>query len=194
MASATRFLVRLKAQVRERTLCTKGVSLSHLVTELSRYLVGWRGYFGFFETPTVLHSIDQRIRPQLRAILWRQWKHGRTRSAALHRSGAGKDLMAQTAGTSCGPWRISNSPHARHHPIQYPSSPGSASSLSEAVQPLESVEPPCTDPRARWCGSGGAARHTPIPILCSERRETPANQPASEVVAGRAGRRLTFRV
>ena len=36
-----------------------GVSLSHPVTVLSRYLVGWRDYFGFCETPMVLHSIDQ---------------------------------------------------------------------------------------------------------------------------------------
>ena len=61
-ASVTRFLARLKAQVRERTRCTKSVSLTHLVTELSRYLVGWRGYFGFSETPSVLRSIDQWIR------------------------------------------------------------------------------------------------------------------------------------
>src|ERR1700757_4602822 len=32
------------------------------------------------------------------------------------------------------------------------------------------LEPPCTDPYARWCGRGGAARLPPIPIaatLCS---------------------------
>src|SRR5205807_1707243 len=29
------------------------------------------------------------------------------------------------------------------------------------AQPLE---PPCTDPYARWCGRGGAARLPPIPI------------------------------
>ena len=39
-----------------------------------------------------------------------------------------------------------------------------ASSLSKPVQPLKSVEPPCTDPYARWCGRGGAARLPPIPI------------------------------
>ena len=27
------------------------------------------------------------------------------------------------------------------------------------------LEPPCTDPYARWCGRGGAARLPPIPIL-----------------------------
>jgi hypothetical protein len=27
------------------------------------------------------------------------------------------------------------------------------------------LEPPCTDPYARWCGRGGAARLPPIPIF-----------------------------
>ena len=107
---APQALARLKARVRERTRCTKSVRLTHLVTELSRYLVGWRGYFGFCETPSVLRSIDQWIRRRLRAVVWRQWKRGRTRFAALRRRGVGKDLAAQAAGTSCGPWRISNSP------------------------------------------------------------------------------------
>ena len=107
---APQALARLKARVRERTRCTKSVSLTHLVTELSRYLVGWRGYFGFCETPSVLRSIDQWIRRRLRAVVWRQWKRGRTRFAALRRRGVGKDLAAQAAGTACGPWRISNSP------------------------------------------------------------------------------------
>jgi hypothetical protein len=32
---------------------------------------------------------------------------------------------------------------------------------------LNSIEPPCTDPYARWCGRGGAARLPPIP-MCAE--------------------------
>ena len=107
---APQALVRLKARVRELTRGTKSVSLTRLVAELSRYLVGWRGYFGFCETPSVLRSIDQWVRRRLRAIVWRQWKRGRTRFAALRRLGVGKDLAAQTAGSSCGPWRIGNSP------------------------------------------------------------------------------------
>src|SRR6202171_4254126 len=29
---------------------------------------------------------------------------------------------------------------------------------------LNSIEPPCTDPYARWCGRGGSERLPPIPI------------------------------
>jgi hypothetical protein len=80
------------------------------VEELSRYLIGWRGYFGFCETPSVLRALDQWIRRRLRSIVWKQWKRGRTRFAELRRRGVAYDLAAQTAGSAHGPWRISNSP------------------------------------------------------------------------------------
>ena len=107
---APQALARFKARVRELTYCTKSVSLVHLVTELSRYLAGWWGYFGFCETLSVLHRLDQWVRRRLRAIVWRQWKRGRTRFAALRRLGVGKQLAAKTAGSAHGPWRLSNSP------------------------------------------------------------------------------------
>ena len=103
-------VARFKARVRELTRGTNSVGLSRLTTALSRYLVGWRGYFGFCETPSVLRRLDQWIRRRLRAFVWRQWKRGRTRFAALRRHGVGKDLAAQTAGSPHGPWRLSNSP------------------------------------------------------------------------------------
>ena len=107
---APQVLARFKTRVREMTRCTKSVSLVRLVAELSRYLVGWRGYFGFCETPSVLRRLDKWVRRRLRAIVWRQWKRGRTRFAALRRRGVGKDMAAYTAGSAHGPWRISASP------------------------------------------------------------------------------------
>ncbi len=107
---APQALTRFKARVRELTRGTKSVSVAHLVAELSRYLVGWRGYFGFCETPSVLRRLDQWIRRRLRAIVWRQWKRGRTRFAALRRLGVNKHLAAKIAGSARGPWRISASP------------------------------------------------------------------------------------
>ena len=59
---APQALARFKARVRELTRCTKSVRLAHLVAELSRYLVGWRGYFGFCETPSVLRRLNQWVR------------------------------------------------------------------------------------------------------------------------------------
>ena len=107
---APQALARFRARVREMTRRTRSVSLTRLVAELSRYLVGWRGYYGFCETPSVLLTLDRWVRRRLRAFVWRQWKRGRTRFAALRRLGVNKHAAAKTAGSAHGPWRLSNSP------------------------------------------------------------------------------------
>jgi RNA-directed DNA polymerase len=107
---APQALARFKSRVRELTRRTRGASLKQIIGEVSRYLVGWRGYFGICQTPSVLRGLDQWVRRRLRCIAWKQWKRGRTRFAELRRRGVGKDLAAQTAGSSHGPWRLSNSP------------------------------------------------------------------------------------
>jgi RNA-directed DNA polymerase len=84
--------------------------VAQIVKELSVYLTGWRGYFDFCETPSMLRDLDQWTRRRLRAIAWKQWKRGTTRFAELRRRGVGRDLAAQTAGSPHGPWRLSNSP------------------------------------------------------------------------------------
>jgi RNA-directed DNA polymerase len=101
---------RFRTKARELTRRTRGASPEQIVKELSCYLTGWRGYFGFCQTPSVLRELDQWIRRRLRAIVWKQWKRGRTRYAELRRRGVGRDLAAQSAGSPHGPWRLSNSP------------------------------------------------------------------------------------
>ena len=107
---APQAIARLRSRVRELTRRTCGRSLAQVATELSRYLIGWRGYFGFCETPSVLRDLDQWIRRRLRAIAWKQWKRGPTRFTKLRRRGVGREQAAQTAGSPHGPWRLSQSP------------------------------------------------------------------------------------
>jgi RNA-directed DNA polymerase len=107
---APQAIARFKARVRELTRRTCGNSLAQIVRELSIYLIGWRGYFGFCQTPSVLRALDERTRRRLRAIAWKQWKYGRARFAELRRRGVGRDLAAQTAGSPHGPWQLANSP------------------------------------------------------------------------------------
>jgi len=107
---APQAIARFKARVRELTRRSCGRSLAQIVKELSVYLIGWRGYFGFCQTPSVLRKLDEWLRRRLRAIAWKQWKHGRVRFAELRRRGVGRDLAAKTAGSPQGPWRLSNSP------------------------------------------------------------------------------------
>jgi RNA-directed DNA polymerase len=101
---------RLKRRIRQLTRRTRGVSIEQMVGELSRYLYGWRGYYGYCETRSTLEDLDKWIRRRLRAVIWKQWKRGRRRYAGLREHGVRGSLAAQTAGSSHGPWRIARSP------------------------------------------------------------------------------------
>ena len=107
---APKALARFKAKVRTLTRRTRGVSLAQMVTELATYVTGWRGYFSYCETPTVLTDLDSWLHRRLRCVVWKQWKRGRHRFAELRRRGVGCDLAAQSAGSPHGPWRLSRSP------------------------------------------------------------------------------------
>ena len=107
---APQAIARFKARVRELTRRSCGQSLVQIVKKLSTYLVGWRGYFGFCQTPSVLRAFDEWIRRRLRAIAWTQWKRGPARFAELRRRGVGRELAAKAAGSPRGPWRLAQSP------------------------------------------------------------------------------------
>jgi len=117
---APKALARFKERIRELTCRTGGTSLERVIERLSRYLHGWRGYFGHCETPRVLQALDSWLHRRLRAVLWKQWRTGHQRFTALRKRNASRDLAAQTAGSCHGPWRISKSP-AMHlaFPTQY---------------------------------------------------------------------------
>jgi RNA-directed DNA polymerase len=104
---APKALLRCKQKIRERT---RGVSLEQMTKELAAYLRGWKSYFGFCQTASLLKTLDKWIRHRLRSMIWKQWKHGKQRYAKLRQRGVGKALAAQTAGSPHGPWRLANSP------------------------------------------------------------------------------------
>lgn len=107
---APKALDRFKAKVRELTRRTRGISLDQMVTNLSRYLQGWRGYFAYCETPSVLRELDSWVHRRLRAFVWKQWRKGKTKFAELRKRNVSRDLAAKTAGSCHGPWRLSKSP------------------------------------------------------------------------------------
>lgn len=107
---APQSLSRMKKKVRELTRKTKGRSLKQVAEELRRYLTGWRGYFGFCETPSTLFKLDKWIRRRLRRFIWQQWKRGTKRFKELRKLGINTDLAARTAASAHGAWRLSNSP------------------------------------------------------------------------------------
>src|SRR6266487_1775236 len=101
---------RCKQRVRELTRRTRGISLEQMTKQLATYLRGWKSYFGFSQTPSVLQKLEAWMRRRLRSVLWKQWKRSKVRFAKLRQRNIRPALAAQTAGSPHGPWRLANSP------------------------------------------------------------------------------------
>src|ERR1700691_4670999 len=80
---APKAISRFQARVRILTRRTRGISLEKMVRDVTRYLQGWQGYFGFCQTPTVLDRFNKWIRRRLRSAACKQWRTGKTRYARL---------------------------------------------------------------------------------------------------------------
>src|SRR6202166_515902 len=106
---APKSLERFKQRIRDTTRRAKGVSIKTIMEELATYMRGWRGYFGFCETPEVLIALTRWVRLRLRAALWRQWKTPRRRRAALIANRVSEWAARKTAGSGRGPWYLARS-------------------------------------------------------------------------------------
>jgi RNA-directed DNA polymerase len=107
---APKALLRCKQKIRVLTRRTRGISVEQMSKELAAYLRGWKGYFGFCQTPSVLEDLDQWIRRRLRSVIWKQWKRGRRRYEQLRQRGVERDLAVRTVRSPHGPWRLARSP------------------------------------------------------------------------------------
>ncbi len=107
---APKALLRCKQRVRELTRRTRGISVEQMTKELASYLRGWKSYFGYCQTPSVLRKLGEWIRRRLRSVIWKQWKRSKVRYVRLRQRHIGHDLAAQTAGSPHGPWRLASSP------------------------------------------------------------------------------------
>jgi len=151
---APKAIVRFKERVRELTSRTRGVSVARVVEELATYMRGWRSYFGFCQTPTVLRSLEQWLRRRLRALQWMQWKRGRRRYAELRKRGVGRTMAAKTAGCAHGPWRLAHSPALT---IALPNAHFDSLGLPRLIV-TEPLNPPNRRMRTRMSGGVAGAR------------------------------------
>src|SRR6516162_3996905 len=111
---APKALSKFKMKIQDLTSRTRGRSLEQIVEDLAPYLIGWRGYFGFCQTPRVLTNLEAWIRRRLRSYLWRQWQNGHSRFNELRRRGVPKFSAAVAAGSPTGFWRMSGHPAVQH--------------------------------------------------------------------------------
>lgn len=103
---APRALARFRQRVRLITGRHRGIRLEDMVRDLSRYLRGWAGYFGFSQL-SELQTLDSWVRRRIRCVAWVQWKTWRRRTAELDRRGVPKAWSRPVASSAKGPWRLS---------------------------------------------------------------------------------------
>jgi len=103
---APKALNQFKQRIRDITRRAKSVSIETTMAQLAPFMRGWRGYFGFCQTPEVLDYLTRWVRLRLRAALWRQWKTPRRRRAALLALGVHQRLASNTAGSGRGAWYL----------------------------------------------------------------------------------------
>lgn len=106
---APKAVERFKERIREITRHARSVSLEATMATLAPYMRGWRGYFGFCETPSILIDLTGWVRSRLRSALWRQWKTSRRRRVMLIQLGVRRRLAISTAASSRGPWHLARS-------------------------------------------------------------------------------------
>lgn len=98
-------LATFKQRIRELTGRSRGRSMVQTVDKLRTYMLGWKGYFKYAETPKVWRKLDEWLRHRLRAIQLKHWKRGTTMYRELVRLGATPAVAKQVAANSCRWWR-----------------------------------------------------------------------------------------
>ena len=163
---APKALDKFKTRIRDMTRRTRGISLQQLIKELKPYLVGWRGYFRLLPDPAGAHKPRSADSPKIAFV---------SLAAVANRA---KPLHGITPS-----WRdkVPSSGRSRftHGALAYVRTPGGPTSPAKRLLRLSrSSSTSCvvglsitqsnrrgTDPYARWCGRGDAARRPPIPIM-----------------------------
>ena len=104
---ADKVIKTFKHRVRQLTRRSYGQSLSDIIERLRSYLLGWKGYFGLAQTPSVWLRLDGWLRHRLRAIQLKQWKRGKTMYRELKALGASPTVARRIAANSRCWWRNS---------------------------------------------------------------------------------------
>ena len=162
---APKALAKFKAQIREMTRRTLGFSLPQVIEDLAPYLLGWRGYFGFCQTPRMLTNLEAWIRRRLRAYLWRQWQNGPNRFKELRQRGLPKFHAAVAAGSPTSFWRMSGHP-AVQQACATRISTVSVFPASTFLPTLNPIEPPWYGPVCPVVWEGWRREVSPYPDPC----------------------------
>ena len=96
-----------KQRIRQITSRTCGRSMSQVIEQLRRYVLGWKAYFNLAQTPGVWRKLDEWMRHRMRAIQLKQWRRGSTMYRELLNLGAPVKVARLVAANSRRWWHNS---------------------------------------------------------------------------------------
>ena len=94
---APKKLKAFKRRVKELTGRSRGISMKRRLTDLTRYLRGWIGYFGLARQLAEFSNLDGWIRRRIRMCYWKQWRYPRTKVRHLTKLGVDLDMAIKHA-------------------------------------------------------------------------------------------------
>ncbi|CAG9623778.1 group II intron reverse transcriptase/maturase [Sutcliffiella rhizosphaerae] len=107
---ANESIKRLKAKIRVLTSRSKPIPMEMRIAKLNQYLVGWCNYFALADTPSRFKELDEWIRRRLRMIVWKEWKHPRTKVRKLKGLGVHPSKAYEWGNSRKKYWRTASSP------------------------------------------------------------------------------------
>jgi hypothetical protein len=173
---APKALDKFKTQIRDMTRRTRGISLPQLIEDLTPYLLGWRGYFGFCQTPCVLTILERGSAADYAPISGGSGRTGPIASTncavVAYQSSMQRSRPAHRPGSGvCPDTRRSNKPCA------IALSTHSVSPASMSPSTLNPVEPPWYVTRMPGGVGGVASQGVPLSrsrANCGYRQRGPA--------------------
>ena len=118
-ALAYKAIATFKKCIRQITRRSSGRSLTEVVEELRRYMLGWKAYFKLAQTPGIFQQLDEWLRHRLRALQLKHWRRGTTVYRELRKMGASELQAAKVAANARRWWHNSRLEMNRLMPISH---------------------------------------------------------------------------
>jgi len=100
---AKKAVAKLKANLKTIFRRGRGKNIRTTVEEATPKVRGWLNYFRYSEEKGIFEELDGWLRRKLRRILWKQWKHPKTRAKNLMRRGLSEATAWRSATNGRGP-------------------------------------------------------------------------------------------
>ena len=115
-----------------------------------QFATGWVNYYAMADMKNLMQETDEWMRRKIRAVYWKQWKKVRTRYKMLQ-------------GLHLPDWQVHKLANSRKRYLEHSASAVHGLtkqiivrlgyvSMSDYYQSLKTIESPCTERYARWCG------------------------------------------